>query len=167
MKRLISAIVDGTVKVLEAVMTILLVIMMCSLFWQVFTRFVIKIPAIWTEELSRAAFVYMAVFGAAVGVRRFSHFGMTMISDKFRGIVRDRYFRFVLNGATLIASLAIFYIGMVFTMEFGFTRVSPTFLIPMAWLFASIPLGGFFMALFALYNIFFEDYSADPNLLDA
>ena len=167
MRRIISGIVDGTVKVLETIMTILLVIMMGSLFWQVFTRFVLRIPAIWTEELSRAAFVYMAVLGAAVGVRRFSHFGMTIICDAFRGRTRDLYFRYVINGMTLIASLAIFYIGMIFTIDYGFTRVSPTFLIPMAWLFASIPLGGFFMSFFALYNMAFEDYSADPDLLDA
>jgi TRAP-type C4-dicarboxylate transport system permease small subunit len=164
MKRLFTTVVEVSVKALEAAMTVLLIIMMGTMFWQVFTRFVVKVPSIWTEELARAAFVYMAILGAAVGVRRFSHFSLTLLSDRLHGTKRNRYFRFVLNGSIFIGSVLICFIGFDFTMKFGFTRVSPTFLVPMAWLFASLPIGGFFMAIFSFYNILFEDYSSDPEL---
>lgn len=166
MKRLFSRFTDVSVKVLESTITCLLTIMMLTLLWQVFTRFVVKVPSIWTEEVARAAFVYMAVLGAAVGVRRFSHFGVSIFSDLIRGKARDLYFRFVLNGLVLIASVLIFVFGLDFTVKYGFTRVSPTFLIPMAWLFASVPLSGFFMSIFALHNMLFEDYSTSRGIAE-
>jgi TRAP-type C4-dicarboxylate transport system permease small subunit len=166
MKRFFSRFVDGSVKVLESLITVLLVIMMLTLLWQVFTRFVVKVPSIWTEEVARAAFVYMALLGAAVGVRRFNHFGVSIFIDHLRGAVRDRYFRFVLNGLVLAAAVLVFAFGFDFTLKYGFTRVSPTFLIPMAWLFASVPLSGFFMSVFALHNLLFEDYSAAHGLAE-
>jgi TRAP-type C4-dicarboxylate transport system permease small subunit len=163
MKKVLEPIVDSIVKALETLMTGMLIIMMITMFWQVFTRFVIKIPSIWTEEIARAAFVYMAMLGAAVGVRRFTHFGMTMISDRIRGKARTWYFRILLNGIVFLSSLLILVHGWDFMMMYGFTRVSPTFLVPMAWLFFSIPLSGFFMTIFAIYNMFFENYAEEGD----
>jgi|DewCreStandDraft_4_1066084.scaffolds.fasta_scaffold35942_2 TRAP-type C4-dicarboxylate transport system permease small subunit len=158
MEKLLKLLVDFMVKALEIIMTGMLIVMMVTMFWQVFTRFVIKIPSIWTEEIARASFVYMAMIGAAIGVRRFTHFGMTVVSDRIRGKVRTWYFRILLNGVVLLSSLLILIHGWKFMMQYGFTRVSPTFLVPMAWLFFSIPFSGFFMTIFALYNMLFETY---------
>ena len=66
----------------------LVVAMMLSLFWQVFTRFIIKVPATWTEEIARYTFIYMVMIGAALGVRHSAHFGVTMLSDKLHGKAR-------------------------------------------------------------------------------
>ena len=153
--------VDAIARVVEVVTAVMAFIMMASLMWQVFTRFVIKIPSIWTEEVARYSFIYMAMIGASIGVRRSTHFGMTMLSDKLKGNVRDRYQRYVVNGAILICSVIILIYGWDFAIAYGMTRVSPTFLVPMAWVFMCMPITAVLMIIFALYNIVYGDFSAD------
>jgi TRAP-type C4-dicarboxylate transport system permease small subunit len=140
---------------------IFLVAMMISLFWQVFSRFVINVPATWTEEAARYCFIYMAFFGAALGVRRSTHFGVAIFSGKLRGKARERYHRFVINVPILIASIALLIFGTRYALRFGFSRISPTFHFPMAWVFLVIPLAAIPMTLFAAYNVFFQRYTDD------
>ena len=156
-------IADWTVKVMEKIaveLTMIFTIMlMIALVWQVFSRFVIDIPAIWTEEIGRYSFINMVLLGAAVGVKRNSHFGITALTDALKGGLRDFYMRFVINGIILVCSFVMLYYGAVFTLRFGFVRVSPTFLTPMAYTFAILPVSAVFMLTFALYNIVYGDYA--------
>ncbi|MBB6217281.1 TRAP-type C4-dicarboxylate transport system permease small subunit [Anaerosolibacter carboniphilus] len=164
MKERATRVVDKIVKMLEFLTGFCASIMLISIMWQVFTRFIVKTPSIWTEEIARYSFIYMAMFGAAVGVKKGSHFGMTLFTDRLKGRARDLYMRYVVNLTIVICSIIIVFYGWDFAIQFGMTRVSPTFLVPMTWVFISIPLTGVFMLVFALYNIIFEDYSKEVSL---
>jgi TRAP-type C4-dicarboxylate transport system permease small subunit len=161
--RLVNTAIDGLAKVLEKLMIVLVAAMMLSLFWQVFTRFVIKVPAVWTEEIARYTFIFMVMIGAALGVKNSAHFGMTMLSDKLHGRARDLYQRLLVNGFILICAIFLVYYGLEFTLMYGLNRVSPTFLTPMAWVFGIVPFSGTLMIVFALQNIIYGDFSKDPK----
>ncbi len=163
MSGIATATVNGLTRVLEKAMIVLVTAMMVSLFWQVFTRFVIKVPAIWTEEIARYTFIYLVMIGAALGVRNSVHFGVTIFSDKLKGRTRDLYHRFVINGVILICAVFLVYYGLEFTRMYGLNRVSPTFLTPMAWVFGIVPFSGGLMVIFSIYNMAYGDYSADPH----
>jgi TRAP-type C4-dicarboxylate transport system permease small subunit len=150
---------------LEKLMIVLVTAMMLSLFWQVFTRFVIKIPSIWTEEIARYSFIFLVMIGAALGVKNSVHFGMTLVSDKLHGKVRDIYQRYVINVIILICAIYLVYYGIEFTRMYGLNRVSPTFLVPMAWVFAIVPISGLLMIVFSFQNIMYGDFSKDPYAL--
>jgi TRAP-type C4-dicarboxylate transport system permease small subunit len=161
----INSAINWLAGVLEKLMIVLVTAMMLSLFWQVFTRFVITVPAVWTEEIARYTFIYLVMIGAALGVKNSAHFGMTMISEKLRGRTRDIYLRYVINGIILVCAIYLTYYGFEFTRMYGFNRVSPTFLMPMAWVFGIVPVSGLMMIVFALQNIVYGDFSVDPNAL--
>ena len=165
-KKTVNIVVNYLVKIVEVLMVLMLVIMMCTLFWQVFTRFVIKIPSIWTEEIARYSFIYMTMLGAALGVRYSKHFGMTLVIDKFQGQFKAAYERYVINGIIFICSLFLLYYGWKFTFTLGMVRVSPTFLVPMAWIFISIPVSSFLMAVFSMYNMAFGNYTETDEVLE-
>lgn len=161
---------DNIVTVLEKIAVVLITFFTCmlmiALVWQVVSRYVINVPSIWTEEIGRYSFINMVMLGAAVGVKRNSHFGVTFLTDTLRGKVKDYYMRFVVNVLILICSVAITCYGAAFTWRFGFTRVSPTFLTPMAYAFVILPISGALMACFALHNIFFGDYSHQLEMVE-
>jgi TRAP-type C4-dicarboxylate transport system permease small subunit len=144
---------DFLVRVVAVIVTLMLIIMMAALMWQVFTRFVIKTPSIWTEEIARYSFMYMTLLGAALGVKNSEHFGLTLLSEKFKGKLKIVYMRFIVNGIIMICSIVMLVYGMQFTISYGLIRVSPTFLIPMAWVFVAIPISAALMFIFSLYNI--------------
>jgi TRAP-type C4-dicarboxylate transport system permease small subunit len=148
-------------------MIVLVTVMMLSLFWQVFTRFVIEAPSVWTEEIARYSFIYLVMVGAALGVKNSAHFGMTLVSDKLHGKARDIYQRYVINAIIMICALYLVYYGLEFTRMYGLNRVSPTFLVPMAWVFGIVPFTGFLMVIFSFQNIMYGDFSKDPHALPA
>lgn len=166
MKSIAAGVVDALEKIASWLVTVFIILLMVALVWQVFTRFVIKIPAIWTEEIGRYSFINMVFLGAAVGIKRNAHFGVTVATDRMRGAFRNFYMRFVVNGIILVCSLVMLYYGAVFVNRFGFTRVSPTFLTPMAYAFVILPVSAAFMTVFALYNIVYGDYSEPPPDFD-
>lgn len=154
---------EKIVNVLEKIAIVLTafftIMLMVALVWQVFSRFVIDVPSIWTEEIGRYSFINMVLLGAAVGVKRNSHFGVTFLTDMMHGKVKDYYTRFVINILILICAAAMLYYGTIFTTQFGFRRVSPTFLTPMAYAFVILPISGAFMVCFSIFNIIWGDYS--------
>jgi TRAP-type C4-dicarboxylate transport system permease small subunit len=162
-KTIINGTINAIAKVLEKLMIVLAVAMMLSLSWQVFTRFVIKIPSTWTEEIARYTFIYLVMIGAALGVKNSAHFGMTILSDKLHGRMRDLYMRFVINGIILFAAIFMVYYGIEFTQMYGLARVSPTFLTPMAWVFGIVPVSGALMILFSQQNMVYGDFTKDPH----
>lgn len=165
-KILINAVINGIAKALEKLMIVLAVTMMLSLSWQVFTRFVIKQPSTWTEEIARYSFIYLVMIGASLGVKNSAHFGMTMLSDKMHGRTRDLYQRFVINGIIMLAALFMLIIGTDFAVSYGMNRVSPTFLVPMAWVFGIVPVSAVFMIMFSFQNMAFGDFSKDPHAFE-
>ncbi|GHU18942.1 permease [Betaproteobacteria bacterium] len=164
---LINSAINQLARLLEKLMIVLAATMMLSLFWQVFTRFVIKVPAVWTEEIARYSFIYLVMVGAALGVKNSVHFGMTLVSDKLHGKTRDIYQRYVINVIILICAVYLVYYGIEFTRMYGLNRVSPTFLTPMAWVFGIVPFSGLLIIVFAFQNIMYGDFSKDPNAISA
>ncbi len=160
---LVNAAINRLARLLEKLMIFLVTAMMLSLFWQVFTRFVLKVPATWTEEIARYTFIYLVMIGASLGVKNSVHFGMTLVSDKLHGRMRDLYKRFVINGIIMICAIFLVYYGIEFTRMYGLNRVSPTFLTPMAWVFGIVPVSGFLMIVFSFQNMIYGDFSRDPH----
>lgn len=163
MKKHVEPVIDFLVNVTEGLTALMALIMLISLFWQVFTRFVLKVPSIWTEEVARYSFIFMALLGAAVGVRNSTHFGMNLFTDKLKGKVYEYYMKYFVNGVIFASSLLIIFYGYHFTISYGLRRVSPTFLFPMSWVFMIIPISGLLMAIFSLYNILFQEYKDEKH----
>lgn len=157
MKATAKSAVDLLEKISVWLVTIFTFLFMFSITWQVFSRYVIDVPAIWTEEIGRYSFINMVFIGSAIGVRRNSHFGVTLLTDAMSRRAKTLYIRFVVNAAMIFCASILLWFGWEFFVEYGFTRVSPTFLVPMAWAFVILPFSAVLMMLFALYNIVFGD----------
>lgn len=130
---------------------------MVILTWQVISRFLPFLPATWTEELARWAFIYMTLLGAALVVRQRGHFGVTIVTSRLHGRSRSLYLRWVVHLPILAAALLFLIFGLRYMVGFGFVRRSPTFHIPMAWLFLALPAAAAPMIVFAAYNVLFPE----------
>jgi len=84
----INAFINILSVFLENTVAFLLAVFSVVIFLQVLTRFVIKMPLPWTEELSRYLFIWMVFLGSALGVRKALHYRIVMatqiIPDKIK-----------------------------------------------------------------------------------
>ncbi len=74
----ISRAIEALIEVLAIAM---LVVMVCSMCWQVFGRYVLGRSPAWAEELARYMMVWLTFLGAAAVLRSGSHLTVTALVD--------------------------------------------------------------------------------------
>ena len=56
--------------------------MVMSVTWQVFTRYILNDPTIWTEEATRVCLIYLTFMGAGLAILRGNEVRVTIITDR-------------------------------------------------------------------------------------
>lgn len=115
--------------------------------WQVAARQLLGFSPRWTEEIALLLMVWLAMVGAALGLRLGEHVGIEFLVQALSPRLRW----WVLKGV----ELAVFGFSLFITLEgWDLTVASaaqtlPATKLPMAFLYAGIPVGGLVMSGFA------------------
>ncbi|GHT80917.1 permease [Spirochaetia bacterium] len=108
---------------------------------QVIFRFVLKMPASWTEETAKYAFIWMTFIGSSLGAKNLAHIRVDMLENNLKGPSR-----LALN---LFCQIAFLFFAVVLTVV-GINmlislsskpQLSPALKIPMQWIYAALPVG--------------------------
>jgi len=118
---------------------------------QVFTRFILHAPLIWSEELARFLFFWVVMLGSSLSVRQRRHFVIDVTMGRARGPGgRWRFLIDIIPDLSILAfSLLLFFQGIGYT-EVGLLRVAPNSQVNMALVYGAIPV---FAALSVVYSI--------------
>ncbi|MBP1690984.1 MAG: hypothetical protein H6Q32_336 [Bacteroidetes bacterium] len=124
----------------EGVGVALVVALAIVVFLQVFNRYVLKAPISWTEELAMLLFQWVAFLGAAVGVKRMSHFGIDLVTRTLRPPAA-RLARLIILALMACVALTMVVEG---ARVLGLTRSEMYTTMPFshAWAYTAIPVGG-------------------------
>ena len=131
-------------KVLDAIMRFLMALSMFTLVafgtWQIFSRWVLKDPSTFTDELLRYVLIISGMIGSAYCFYRDEHLALTLISDRAKGT-----FKLILN--IFIEACILFFVVYVFIyggykLSATATNVSSVMRIPMKTLYLIEPFCG-------------------------
>ncbi len=132
----------------EWVCLALMVALSVDLFLGVFSRYVLVRTFTWYDEIARGCFVWLTFLGAAVGVKRHTHFRLHLVVDR----LPPRYQRAVtVLGLLVVMGFAGVLIqqGWVF-LELGRFQQTPVMGLPKIWIYVAVPIGGALMILYSL-----------------
>ena len=113
-------------RFLEVLCMVAVAVLVVDVLWQVFTRFIIKDPSSWTEELATFLLIWVALLGAAVALGRGAHLGIDyfvhQLPDKAR--VKTELFVF---GCIALFSLLVMVVGGIdlVATTFRLKQISP------------------------------------------
>lgn len=126
------------------------VLFLCVL-WQVFSRYVLNNPATFTEEVSRFAVIWLSLLGTAYACGKLEHMAYTMLETRLSGERLRLHIRAV-AAITLAFSAAVFLYGggRLVLRALEVEQLSATLEVPMAYVYACIPVAGLFMVLYQL-----------------
>ena len=108
--------------------------------WQIFSRWVLKDPSTFTDELLRYVLIISGMIGSAYCFYRDEHLALTLISDRAKGT-----FKMILN--IFIEACILFFVVYVFIyggwkLSATATNVSSVMRIPMKTLYLIEPFCG-------------------------
>jgi TRAP-type C4-dicarboxylate transport system permease small subunit len=108
---------------------------------QVFTRFVLHTPFIWSEELARFLFFWVVLLGSAMSVKTRRHFviDVTMGRERQRGRVR-RFLFDIVPDVCVLAFLVLLVVQGIGYAQVGLLRVATNSQINMVFVYAAIPV---------------------------
>ena len=98
-------------KILSSILISLMTTMVLAVTWQVFTRFVLREPSSYTEELSRFLLIWIGILCASYALRTRAHLCIDIITHK----VEDSKRHFV---EILVYSLVILFLASATLLDF-------------------------------------------------
>jgi TRAP-type C4-dicarboxylate transport system permease small subunit len=148
-------------KVLNVVVTALLVLMSALMFAQVLGRFLFKNGLFWAEELSRFSMVTMVYMGAGLACKYKDHIAVTILGEMFKGRISKIY-------RTVIALISIGFLGVVtyygfFVLDVVSSQQSANMQIPMSLVYVMIPTGSAIMIFYLIIEILEIIFSTDKG----
>lgn len=142
---------DDLSRVLGYLVALAVLVMFIAIFSQVVCRYIFHSPLNWAEELTQFLMAWMSFLGAAAAVWTWSHVGIDIVLNAFRGRARDVLF-LLIRGAVLLFALFLFAEGLDFVIG-SRGMVSDGMRVPMVWPRLAVPVGGACMTLFTLTHL--------------
>lgn len=139
-------------KVLTVVTCIMMVIMVVGALWQVFSRYVLNDPSLFTEELLRFMLIWTAMLGACYAFSTDKHLALIFIKNKFDGKLKLMIDTFIDFMTMFFAGIILVKGGLQLTMS-TMKQLSPILLLPMGLVYSVIPLSGIIIIIVQILNI--------------
>lgn len=140
-------------KTLELVLIGLMALMLVSVIWQVFSRFIIQSPSTFTDEISSFALIWVGLLGAAYATGKNLHLAIDLLPKNLVDKNPLLYDRIV---AVCIFSFAILVMitgGVrLCWLTFMFEQKSATLQIPLGYVYTVVPLSGLIICYYSGIN---------------
>lgn len=141
-------------KTLGSILVFLLVLMVLTVLWQVFSRYVLNAPSSVTEELSRYLFIWIGILGAAYASGQQIHLAIDILHSKLNKANR-MILRIFINILIIFFSLTVLVIGganLVY-VNYDLGQSSAALNLPLSYVYLVVPLSGILVIVYKVNEI--------------
>jgi TRAP-type C4-dicarboxylate transport system permease small subunit len=134
---------------------VVVAVLVVDVLWQVFTRFILKSPSIWTEELATFMLIWVALLGAAVALSRGAHLGIDYFVGKLS--VKTRLYTEIFVFLCISAfSFCVMILGGIYLVmsTLQLNQLSPALGVKVGYVYLAVPISGFFLVLYSVIALF-------------
>ena len=128
-------------KAIEAILGALVAVMCLVVLWQVFTRFALKNPSPWSEEVCRYLLIWISFLAGALGLSNGTHMGLVLLTDRIKNPIAKA----IVHIVSYMVCGAIGYVfikyGYIYAMS-GMTRTMMCCSFPMGYIYMIVPVSG-------------------------
>ena len=144
---------ESITRILSVVLIFLMAVMVLDVTWQVFTRFILRDPSGFTEELAGFLLIWIGLLGASYAYYVKAHLGIDVLTSGLSGVKR-KISEILVAGTVLLFALFVLVMGGWRLVDLTFTlkQISPVMGIPMGYIYLVLPLTG---VLFMYYSVYF------------
>lgn len=129
---------------LENGTSVLIVCIICfTILFQVVSRFLLKVPLSWTEEVSRFALIWLTFISASLALRDNGHFAVDVISHRLSE-KNQKYYQIGIFLLMFVYLAAILKTGITL-VPVAHMQESPALDMHMSYIYLAIPCGAALM----------------------
>jgi TRAP-type C4-dicarboxylate transport system permease small subunit len=141
-------------KILSIFLIFLMAVIVLDVVWQVFTRFILKDPSSFTEELAGFLLIWIGLLGASYAFYTKAHLGIDIITVRLGGL-KKQMVEIAINLMVFLFALFILFLGGLRLVDLTFTlnQISPSLGISMGYVYLVLPFSGVLIMIYALYFI--------------
>lgn len=139
------------IHIVEIISNCSVAIMFLSVMAGVISRYILKSPLFWTDELSRYLMIYMVFFGSALSFRAEKHPSLTFLIDKLPKKARMIWDSII--DLLLIAIIVLVIVGGMDMITAGPVGYTPSLRIKFTWVYWAIPLGSASMLIEIIFRL--------------
>ena len=136
---------------LEVLVTVCMAVLVVDVVWQVFTRFILRDPSSWTEELATFLMIWVGLLGGSVALNRGAHLGIDYFMLKLS--VRKRlYTQVFVFSLVAVFSLLVLVIGGIQLVQITLmnNQISPALELKMGYVYLALPISGFCLVFYSV-----------------
>lgn len=145
----IRNILNVFLKVLGCFTFALMVMLTC---WQVFTRYILKDPSPWSEELVSYLFAWVTLIGACIVTGERGHMNIPILIDKMGGKMK-RCFLVFAEAVAFLFSLVILLYGGIKITHLAMGQLTSSLVISIGIFYIILPICGIINMLYTVLNI--------------
>ncbi|MDQ0207208.1 TRAP transporter small permease [Alkalicoccobacillus murimartini] len=145
----IKSVIDRIIIGFSSVLVVFLVV---GAIWQVFTRFVLQNPSVFTEEVLRFSLIWIGFLGASYAFGHREHLALTFLTSRFEGR-KKRVSNLVIDSSILVFAVLVFVVGGSRLVLETLNQVSPVLGLPMGVVYGVLPLAGVLIIFYQVLNM--------------
>ena len=143
---------DWITKILNGLAGISFLAMVILTCWQVLTRYVLKNPSTWSEELVGYLFAWMSLLGASIVTSERGHMNIPIIVEKLSASVQKALLCFGELIAFLFSAVILVFGGVqITTLAMG--QMTSSLGVPIGIFYIVLPLCGVLNMIYTILNI--------------
>lgn len=143
----------SVMRLLSGLLIALMSALVSAVIWQVLSRYLLVEPSVWTEELARFLLIWVGILGSVYAYHNQSHLSVDLWSPRLTALGQKRLI--IVQGAVVAAfALSAMVVGGLRLVWITYTlkQMSPALGVPMAAVYAVVPLGGAMIVWLALHD---------------
>ncbi|MGB4137664.1 MAG: TRAP transporter small permease [Microbacterium sp.] len=159
---LMDRLTNGLDRAVQLLCVVFLAVVVVSVTWQVLARYVTHASSSWTVDLAALAFVWLAMFSIALGVRQGRH----MVLDIWEFFPNRRWLTVLITTVSSVLVLATIAALIWFGFEAlpsAMRRKLPGLGVPFGLVSLAVPVGCILSAIFAVEAWFRTVMNRDPE----
>lgn len=142
-------------KVLAVLVVTIMAVLVLDVLWQVASRYILKNPSSFTDELAGFLLIWVSLFGAAYATGQKAHLAIELLPQKLTPQNKKKL-DVVINVLVALFSFLVFVLGglRLVYITLSLDQLSSALQLPIGYVYLAIPLSGLLMTYYALSEIF-------------
>jgi TRAP-type C4-dicarboxylate transport system permease small subunit len=141
-------------KITEAGLVILMALLVLDVLWQVASRYILRSPSSFTDELARYLLIWVALIGAAYATGKNMHLAIDILPGKLEGAKAVLLHRFIYLLILVFAALVMVVGGIrLVYISFALGQLAATLQVSLAYVYISLPVSGLLICFYCIHEM--------------